>query len=107
MPEPLTEPYGLQSLGGPLPALGRPAAERYESGLDVLLGGERRDEVEALEDEPDVLGAQPYSDSRTLSWARLMPVETELTTMTSAMPSASPEATTSAAFLRRRSSRRR
>ncbi|WP_371098730.1 hypothetical protein, partial [Streptomyces sanglieri] len=35
------------------------------------------------------------------------PVETELTTMTSAMPSASPEATTSAALLRRRSSRRR
>lgn len=50
---------------------------------------------------------RPYSDSRTLSWALLMPEETELTMMTSAMPRPSPEATTSAAFLRRRSSRRR
>lgn len=49
----------------------------------------------------------PYSDWRTLSWAFPMPDDTELTTMTSAIPSASPEATTRAAFLRRRSSRLR
>ncbi|CAM5684322.1 hypothetical protein STENM223S_05764 [Streptomyces tendae] len=49
----------------------------------------------------------PYRDWRTLSWARPMPEETESTTMTSAMPSARPEATTRAAFLRRRSSRLR
>ncbi len=49
----------------------------------------------------------PYSDWRTLPWAFSMPDDTELTTMTRAMPRASPEATTSAAFLRRRSSRLR
>ncbi len=50
---------------------------------------------------------RPYRDCRTLSWALPMPEETESTTMTSAMPSARPEATTRAAFLRRRSSRLR
>lgn len=49
----------------------------------------------------------PYSDWRTLPCAFSMPDDTELTTMTRAMPRASPEATTSAAFLRRRSSRLR
>ncbi len=49
----------------------------------------------------------PYSDWRTVPWAFSMPEETELTTMTRAMPRASPEATTRAAFLRRRSSRLR
>jgi hypothetical protein len=49
----------------------------------------------------------PYSDCRTLPWAFSMPEDTELTTMTRAMPRASPEATTRAAFLRRRSSRLR
>ncbi len=50
---------------------------------------------------------RPYSDCRTLSWALPIPEETELTMMTRAMPSASPEATTRAAFLRRRNSRLR
>lgn len=31
---------------------------------------------------------RPYSDCRTLSWAFPMPLDTELTTMTSAMPGA-------------------
>ncbi|OBQ51210.1 hypothetical protein A4U61_14055 [Streptomyces sp. H-KF8] len=49
----------------------------------------------------------PYSDCRTFSWALPIPEDTEPTTMTSAMPSARPEATTRAVFLRRRSSRLR
>ncbi len=49
----------------------------------------------------------PYSDFRTLPWACCMPADTELTVMTSAIPSARPMAITRAAFLRRLSSRLR
>ncbi|CAM5347687.1 hypothetical protein STANM309S_02002 [Streptomyces tanashiensis] len=57
MPEALAEADRLQRLGGPGTPLGGLDAERDEGGLHVLLGGERGDEVEALEDEADGLAA--------------------------------------------------
>ena len=48
-----------QRLGGPLAPLLGLHTERYERRLDVLLRGQRRDEVERLEDDADLLGAQP------------------------------------------------
>ena len=48
-------PTRLERRRRPRRPLGARDAERRERGLDVLLRGERRDQVEALEDEADLL----------------------------------------------------
>jgi hypothetical protein len=57
MPEALAETDGLQCLGGSFTAFLGLHAEWDESGLDVFLGRQGRNEIEALEDETDVLAA--------------------------------------------------
>ena len=55
--EPLTEPEGGHEGVEPLAVHRR--AGQLERQQDVLLGGEHRQQVEALEDEPDAVAAQP------------------------------------------------
>src|SRR5487761_1469834 len=59
MGRPVAEPELLEGLAGSAPAVGRRGAERHQGGLDVLLGVERRDEVEGLEDEPERRRSEP------------------------------------------------
>jgi hypothetical protein len=53
----LAEADGLQRLGRSFAAFLRLDAEGDQGRLDVLVGGQGRDEVEALEDEADALAA--------------------------------------------------
>ena len=55
--EPVTEPDGRDHLVVPL-GVGLAAGDRQRE-QDVLLGGERRDQVVGLEDEADLVAAQP------------------------------------------------
>jgi hypothetical protein len=58
VPEPLAEADLREGLRGPLTAFGGRDSERDERRLDVLLRGERRNQVEGLEDVAEVLRAQ-------------------------------------------------
>ena len=52
------EPDPLEQLGGPLPGGRAGGAGEVAGELDVLEGVERAEEVEVLEDEAEVSGAQ-------------------------------------------------
>ena len=53
------EPDNIEIVGHPLPALGARELRQVQQGvLDVLLGGQHRQQVEILEDESDGTGAQ-------------------------------------------------
>ena len=53
VPGPVAQADLGQRPASALPPLARRHAERDQRGLDVLLGGQGRDEVEGLEDEAD------------------------------------------------------